>query len=185
MIIGITGTLGAGKTTAANYLKSKGFTHYSVRAFIAQEVEKRGLPINRDTLVGIGNELRAEHGPAHIVAELCKRAHCEEGNSVIESVRAVGEADELREHGGHILAINANSRLRYDRARLESGATVPQSYEEFIRQEEREMHSDDPTKQNIAAVMLRADYQVLNNGTIPELERQIDAFLANLDTTSA
>lgn len=180
MIIGVTGTLGAGKTTAARYLVSQGFKHYSVREFIAEEVRSRNLPVNRDTLVGIGNELRAAHGAEYIVAELCRRAEAAGGNAVVESIRAVGEANELQRHGGRLLAINANSRLRYERALLESSATVPSSYEEFLAQEEREMHSDDPTKQNIAAVMLRADHQILNNGSMREFEEALGAYLGSI-----
>ncbi len=184
MIIGVTGTLGAGKTTTANYLKSRGFSSYSVREFIAKEVEKGGLVINRDSLVAVGNELRAKHGPEYIVASLSKEAAKAGSNAVIESIRAVGEAEELKNHGGYILAVTANPRLRYERARLESSATTPGSFEEFIKQEEREMTSTDPAKQNIAAVMLRADYQILNNGTMADLENQIDAavmYLENVD----
>ncbi len=187
MILGITGTLGAGKTTTANYLKSKGFKHYSVRQFIAQEVEKRGLPINRDTLVQTGNELRAEFGPEYIIASLSKKAAQEGGDAVIESIRAVGEANELKKEGAFLLAVTANPRLRYERARLESSATTPSSMEEFIAQEEREMFSTDPAKQNINAVMLRADYQILNNGTVADLENQIDSalmYLHNIHTTN-
>lgn len=184
MIIGITGTLGAGKTTTANYLKSRGFEHYSVRNFIAKEVKKRGLPINRDTLVDIGNVLRAEHGPEFIVLSLSKEAKRKDGDAVIESIRAVGEAVELQKDGAFLLAVNANPRLRYERSKLESNATAPESFEKFVEQEEREMFSPDPTKQNIAAVMLRADYQILNNGTIADLENQIDAALVHLGNTA-
>ena len=43
-IIGITGTIGAGKGTIVDYLvKEKGYVHYSVRAFIAEEIQRRGL----------------------------------------------------------------------------------------------------------------------------------------------
>ena len=177
MIIGVTGTLGAGKTTTANYLKSRGFKYFSVREFIAQEVERRGLTINRDSLVSVGNELRAEYGPAYIVSSLSKEVAQTESGAVIESIRAVGEAEELKNQGGYLLAVTANPKLRYERARLESSATTPGNFEEFIKQEEREMTSTDPAKQNIAAVMLRADYQILNNGTMADLENQIDAVI--------
>ena len=39
LIIGITGTLGAGKGTVVEYLvEKKGFDHYSVRAFLLKEI---------------------------------------------------------------------------------------------------------------------------------------------------
>ena len=56
-IIGITGTIGAGKGTIVDYLvKEKGYVHYSVREFLAEEVIKRGLEVNRDTLTEVGND---------------------------------------------------------------------------------------------------------------------------------
>jgi len=59
VIIGITGTLGAGKGQAASYLvKKHKFKHYSVRELIVKEIKKRGLKVNRDNLVKVGNDLR-------------------------------------------------------------------------------------------------------------------------------
>ena len=49
--IGITGTLGAGKGTIVDYLvQNRGFVHYSVRAFLIEEIKRRGLEANRDTI---------------------------------------------------------------------------------------------------------------------------------------
>ena len=41
MIIGITGSLAAGKGTISDFLKGKGFNYYSVRAFLIEEIRKR------------------------------------------------------------------------------------------------------------------------------------------------
>ena len=69
--IGITGTLGAGKGTIVDYLiKNKGFVHYSVRSFITEEINRRGLPVNRDSMTMVGNDLRAQHSPSWIVEQL-------------------------------------------------------------------------------------------------------------------
>ena len=62
IIIGITGTLGAGKGTIVDYLTiNKGFKHYSVRQYLIEEIEKKGLPVNRDTMTEVANNLRASH----------------------------------------------------------------------------------------------------------------------------
>ena len=51
LIIGITGTLGAGKGTVVEYLVEKqGFDHYSVRSFLLKEINRRGMPENRDSI---------------------------------------------------------------------------------------------------------------------------------------
>ena len=70
MIIGITGTLAAGKGAVVEHLKNVGFTHFSMSKFIAKEVGQRGLAVNRDSLVAVGNEIRAKHGPGYIAEQL-------------------------------------------------------------------------------------------------------------------
>ena len=67
LVIGITGTLGAGKGTMVEYLiKEKGFNHFSVRQFLLEEIRKRNLPENRDSMVVVANELtKAEFTVLH------------------------------------------------------------------------------------------------------------------------
>src|SRR3989344_8359714 len=117
MIIGVTGTLGAGKGSVAQFLVDKGFKHYSVRGFISEEIEKRGLEINRDNLVVIGNEMREKNSPSYIAERLYEMVQQDGANGVIESIRAPGEVDALRKKGKFILiALDANPRIRYERA---------------------------------------------------------------------
>ena len=67
LIIGITGTLGAGKGTIVDYLiNNKGFQHFSVRGFLLQEIRKRDLPENRDSMVIVANDLRKQNSPSFI-----------------------------------------------------------------------------------------------------------------------
>ena len=74
MIVGITGTLGAGKGTIVEYLLKKNFKHFSVREFLVGEISKRGLESNRGNMVLVGNDLRARFGSSYIVKELYARA---------------------------------------------------------------------------------------------------------------
>lgn len=176
LIIGITGTLGAGKGTVVKYLVERyGFTHHSVRDYIAQEVVQRGLPVNRDTLVATGNLLRSENGPGHIVAELCRQAIESKNHSVIESVRTLGEVEALRLGGVlRLLAVDAKPEIRYGRVLQRKSATDNISFERFLDDEAREMTSDDPNKQNVAACITKADFVLSNDGTLEDLHHQVD-----------
>ena len=63
MVIGITGTNGAGKGTVVDYLvNTRGFKHHSARELIFEEVDKQGLPRNRNSTNLVANELRKIHG---------------------------------------------------------------------------------------------------------------------------
>ena len=180
-IIGITGTFGAGKGTVADYLhKEEKFAHFSARTYLSLVLEERGQPINLNTLHDVANELRGQYGPSHIAEKLIEMARETEGNAVIESLRAVAEAQKLLEAGGVLLAVDADQRIRYERIVARRSETDFITFEEFQRQERRQMQSTDPTKQNISAVMNMAHVRIFNNGTLEELERQIEQALCTL-----
>ena len=99
-ILGITGTLGAGKGTVVDYLISKkGFIHYSVRALLVEEIQLRELEINRDNMVAVANDLRAANSPAWIVEQLYEQAEGNGHDCVIESIRSPGEVEALANKG--------------------------------------------------------------------------------------
>lgn len=178
MIVGITGTLGAGKGTVASYLvEQKGFAHYSVRAFLTEEIQKRELPLTRDSMVLVANELRAAHTPSYILEELLRRAQAQGGDAVIESIRAIGEAQTLKEAGAKLLSVDAEQGIRYKRIVSRKSETDDISFEKFLADEKREMDSSDPTKQNISAVMGMADIKIENSSTIEALHQEIESVL--------
>jgi len=87
--IGITGTLGAGKGTVVEFFKKNGFVHYSAREFIANEVIKRGLEVNRDTLTLVGNDLRTKYSPSYVMEQLFEIAYLKNENSISFSKQCI------------------------------------------------------------------------------------------------
>lgn len=181
-IVGITGTLWSGKWTIVDYLiKKYWFQYFSVRVFLIKEVEKRWLPLNRDSMALVANDLRASFGPSYIVEQLYEEAKLTWKNTIIESIRAVGEVEALQKKWDFLLyAIDADIKIRYQRILLRSSETDNVSFEEFVANEEREMQNTDPNKQNISLCMKMADHLFDNNGSLDDLYHQIDTVVSHI-----
>jgi len=171
VIIGITGTIGAGKGTIVDYMiENYGFHHFSVRRFLAEEAEKRGMPLNRDSYVTIANDLRAKYAPSYIVDQLCEKAILQGENAIIESIRTPGEITSLRKYENfYLLAIDAKPEIRYHRIVERNSETDKISYSTFLENEQREMNSADPNKQNLSKCIIEADFLLRNDGELTEL----------------
>lgn len=182
IIIGVTGTIGAGKGTVVDYLvKKKGFQHYSVRAYLLEEIKKRGLPENRDSMVLVANELRAQNSPSYIVDELFKQAQASGQDCIIESIRTPGEAESLKKQGNfYFLAVDAEAKTRYQRIVLRKSETDQVSFEEFLANEKREMESDDPNKQNLKKCIQMANFVLNNDGSFEDLNNKVEKIIEEI-----
>lgn len=175
MIIGVTGTNGAGKGTVPAYLvEHHGFTHFSARAFIVREIERRGLAVDRTSMNQTANDLRKAHGPEYVIKCLLEEAKEKGGDAVLESVRALGEARYLKEQGAFIVAVDADRRIRYDRITKRASETDRVSFEQFCIEEDREMAQTEAYDMNVRGVMDMADHTILNEGTLEEFHDAIE-----------
>lgn len=183
IIIGITGTLGAGKGTIVDFLvEQKGFEHFSVRAFLIEEIERRGLEVNRDSMTAVANDLRAQHSPAYIAEQLYAKAKASGKNSIIESLRTQGEVELLQAKGNfYLFAVDAKPKIRFERIQLRNSETDKVDFKTFKANEKREMASNDPNKQNLLKCREMADFVLNNDGSIAELNNQIEDILKQID----
>jgi deoxycytidine triphosphate deaminase len=178
MIIGITGMLGAGKGAIVEYLLTRGFKHYSVRAFLTEEILRRGIGVNRDNMVLVANDLRAKFGAGCIVEELYKRAVVAGGDAVIESIRSVGEVEALKSKEGSVLfGVDADIETRYSRVVGRGTSTDNVSFEKFVFDEQRESTLSDPMKGNLRSCIELADYNFKNDWTIADLHKKVEKVL--------
>lgn len=182
IIIGITGTLGAGKGTVVEYLvKEKGFVHFSVRDYLSEVIRERGMDVNRDTMVVTANDLRNKNGPGFIIEELYGKAAATGQNCIIESIRTPGEIEKLRKKQNFfLLAVDADIKIRYERIKMRGSETDHVSFETFQQNEAREMYSDDPNKQNLSACIRQADFILINDGSMELLKQKTEEILKKI-----
>jgi dephospho-CoA kinase len=191
IIIGITGTLGAGKSELASYLIQKGFAHFSAREFLSKEVAQRNLPVQRDSMIAVANDLRKKHSPSYVIESLFneaqEHAHTRGQNCILESVRTPGEVTFLESASSkypdcqfYLFAVDASPHLRYDRIKKRNSETDHVTFEKFIADEDYEMNSTDPNKANIAACMRHADFVLTNNTSLKDFHSHVEQILKEI-----
>lgn len=182
-IIGITGTLGAGKGTVVDYLiQHKDYVHFSVRAFLIEEIKKRNLNVDRDSMTAVANDLRSNHSPSYITDQLFDQAIKTGKSAIIESIRTPGEIVSLRQKGNFwLFAVDADPKIRYSRIVERGSETDFVSFETFIANEKREMSSTNPNKQNLEKCISQADFVLMNNGDISELYKQVEKAILQIE----
>ncbi|MEI7562922.1 MAG: hypothetical protein WCJ39_04405 [bacterium] len=81
-------------------------------------------------------------------------------------------------------AVDANSRIRYQRIAQRNGVKDNVSFEYFLKQEANESNNTNPNEMNLPACMAMSDYHLTNNETKEELRKQVDAIMWQLNVNS-
>ncbi|HSX16693.1 MAG TPA: AAA family ATPase [Patescibacteria group bacterium] len=189
-LIGLAGTAGAGKDTAADIMcKMFGMQNLSsgdaLRAITryVYHLDQTYNPV-RDQLYEVGNHIRTVINPAALV-ELCilQAEVLKIDRAIITGLRSMGEAQAVRAAGGIIVVIDADPHIRYDRIFARGrDAETQKTLEEFMEQDTRENRgiSDQGPGRGIKSIIESADVVILNNAGLPELQLELNHKIAPL-----
>jgi dephospho-CoA kinase len=186
MIVGLAGTIGAGKGTVVDYLKSKGFVQYSSSGLLGELVEKKGNPRTRDFLSPMATRLQEEY-PGGVVEKNYREKFLVEKpeHAVFEAIHRKSEADFLKSVGGKIIGIDADLATRYERTKLRNeGEKDRQGFDDFKKQAaiEDEGGGDASRDNNIRLVINEADAVIHNNATVAQLHEKIEEVLSKVSS---
>ncbi len=159
MLICVTGMPGAGKSEIAMRIaKRLNAKLLNMGDFVRSEAIKRGLPIDRENLMRLANELRDEMGP-DAVAKLVLASIAKGSLYVIDGVRSLEEVNMFRSKTNVILiAVHASPKERFRRLLNRGRGDDPKNYQEFLERDLKEL------KLGLGNVIAMADIIVVNQG---------------------
>ena len=157
---------GAGKSTIANGLRSKGFEIINMGDAVRDEAKKRNLEPTGENLGKLMLELREKNGPGAIAELIHDKIKNSDSNViVIDGVRSNEEIRILRKFGiVKLLSVHASTDTRYSFLSDRGRSDDPQNRENFNERDTREISV------GISTPIALADESISNNNlTINEL----------------
>ena len=166
LIVCLTGMPGAGKSTIADGLKSKGFEKITMGDAVRAEATRRKLEPTGENLGKLMLELREKNGQG-AVAELIKDqiANSKSNVIIIDGVRSIPEVEVLKKFGTvKILSIHASVNTRFGFLSSRARSDAPVDRKDFAKRDSREMGV------GMSDSIALADETISNNNlTIPQL----------------
>ncbi len=183
MIIGLTGSMGAGKGEVVKILERMGFEYITLSQMVREEARRRGIPEEREKLMEVGNAMRKKHGPG-VLAKLALQkiqAHPHD-KWVIDGIRNPAEIEELKkDEKAHIWGLQADQDLLIARILKRARPSDPKTREEVLRRIEREWGKGEPPDgQQMERCMRHTDVLIENEGTLQELDKKVMALYSEL-----
>ncbi|MEM5853255.1 MAG: AAA family ATPase [Candidatus Aenigmatarchaeota archaeon] len=181
-VIGITGTIGSGKEVVRKILESK-FSCYSVTLSSVILAHVKVKP-DRSTLQDLGNELRKKYGNFILAKLATDYLQRDKEMIIVDGIRNPGEVDYLKKTFGNkffLIAVDAPRELRWERIKARGKEGDPKSWEEFISVDERDQGVGEPLHgQRVRDCMNMADFLIINDSTIEDLERKVSEVIKKL-----
>ncbi|MBD2129589.1 ribonuclease H-like domain-containing protein [Microcoleus sp. ZQ-A2] len=138
-VIGLSGSIASGKTTAGEFLKSSGFHYARYSLVLADILKERSLKSSRETLQQVGEEINKNLGQRWLCQKLFEKLP-NQGNIVIDGLRYPEDhAFWVEKFGSSFMHIHITcpQEIRVERYVSRGG-----SYEEFISADSHLVEAD-------------------------------------------
>lgn len=177
-VIGITGTLGAGKDTVSKHLKQR-FNCFCVKLseVLRNEIEKKRNKLDRTVLQNSGDEMRQQYGN-HVLAKVSiEYLPRDKELIVINGIRNPGEVEYLKKEFGKdflLIAVDSLPELRFERMGKRAGSNDPKTWEEFLEMDQRDQGTNQPDYgQQVKRCMEMADVTIRNDSIFEDFQNSI------------
>ncbi|MEM4755702.1 MAG: AAA family ATPase [Candidatus Woesearchaeota archaeon] len=184
LVVGLAGTAGSGKSAATRFFERHGFSSFRCSDIIRQECTRLGLTQTREHLFYVSTLLVQQYGHDIVARRIADHIFAS-GKLfwIIDGIRRVAEVEYFRRVFPcfFLLAIDAPSRLRYERIVQRGDTTDTTSYSTFLHNEHKELTNEQGNMQ-LAQVLTMADATIDNDSSLQKFEEKLQAFLSSVQS---
>lgn len=176
--MGITGAKGAGKGEVAQLLHAKGFEVFSMGDLVRKEAKERGVEPTRENLQKLGTELSEKEGEDFVIKRILSKIK-ENKNYAVEGFRFIEDITPFKKRKDFFLiGVEAPLDVRWKRIEARKRIDDSRAFEEFKEFDLSENTSE--FGQNVAQCLELADFIIVNNGSLKELDEKLVAILEKI-----
>ena len=178
MIIGLTGSLAAGKGVVSDFFKEKGFVYLSLSDEIRAVANEQKIELTRKNLQDLGNFMREKEGSAVLAKIVTEKIRNQKYNyAIIDSIRNPAEIEHLRKNLKNFFLINVDApkEERFKRIVKRNRESDPNSWEAFLALENKDRGLGElESGQRVGKCMKMADFKIINDCSLNELNNKIE-----------
>ncbi len=165
IVIGISGTLCAGKGQVAEILKSKGCDVTTLGAIVRESLQSKSILPTRENQQDEGNRLRKEFGGQILAQKALERFAHSKAPLVIDGIRNMAEVEYLENNTKFFLiGVDAPLDIRFGRSSKRNRDPQLGDYDLFKAEDARDQGLNEPENgQQVGACIERADFMIIND----------------------
>ena len=186
MIIGLTGTIGAGKSIIAEFLKKKGFYYFSLSNELREIARNENIELTRENLQNLGNKTRHEKSTGYLAELIAGKINSNShANAVIDGIRNPAEVEALRKlKDFKLVSIDANEEIRFKRLQERNREKEAISRDDFLKVNARDLGEDDLKGQQTRRCMELADVTFVNEQPLEEIQKKLEELYNKLNSSN-
>lgn len=167
-VIGISGTIGSGKSTATEYLKDKGFISRRFSQILENIIEDRNEEITQSNLQKIGYKIHNSPGQRWLEKKLIEELP-KDKNIVIDGLRFPEDhAFMVETFGPSFIHLHVESPIKTIKSRLKNRQINDMPIQKAL---------NNPIESNIKDLKKLSSHTIINDGPISQLYSQVNSFL--------
>lgn len=179
IVLGFTGLMACGKGTAAAYIVERYHaSSHRYSTMLRDVLDRLHQPPMREHMQELSRLLRQQFGEDILAKVIAEDVRVDTHDIVVvEGIRRLADIQYLQQMPEfHLVAIDATEDNRYQRliTRGENPDDASKTREQFTKDQQAESESAIPD------VMQRSAYHINNDGTLEQLQHQLDQLITSL-----